>query len=151
MSRFGVGIARLLFGAAALVAVAAAPGCDWLKGSDTTMRVSPFISGLSVSPSAVLCGRQFVISFRYDDPQSDISLLRLTFKHEGDDLQVQDQALWDPSTVDLSVSGRASYGYTLGCDRPGGRWAVTVQLEDQRGHTSNTATTSLTLNSFGTP
>jgi len=151
MSRFRVGTARLLLGVSALAAAAIAPGCDWLKGSDSTVRVSPFVSGLSLSPATVLCDRSFALSFRYDDPQDDISLLRLTLQHEGDDFQVVDQALWDPATVDLSVAGRAGYAFTLGCDRPGGRWTVTVQLEDLRGHTSNTATAEINLTSFVAP
>jgi hypothetical protein len=133
--------------AAALLAFAA--GCDWFKGSETVLRVSPFLSGLSVSPQNVLCAQPFTISFRYDDPQNDLSLMTLVFVRAQDQLTRQEQVLWDGSTgLDLSVVGRASFPFTFDCDTPGGRWSVTVQVEDNRGHLSNALTAEVFLNSF---
>lgn len=115
----------------------AAAGCDWLKSSGTLSRVSPFISSLSFSRSNVLRAQPFEISFNYDDPQDDISLLTVTLQHTTSSAVRRVQVLWDFTALNLLVGGQASYTYSFSEDSPGGRWAVTVQVEDAKGHASN--------------
>lgn len=135
--------------AAALVAAAAlvpAPGCDWLKASDT-MRVSPFLRNLTITPETVQCGRGLTLAFDYDDPQDDIAELVVTFRGPDGTEQAQDLVSWEPpgEGLNLSVSGLASYRRTLECDQPGGRWTAEVTVEDRRSHKSNLLSGSFTF------
>lgn len=139
---------RLVAAALALGALLGAAGCDWLEGSGSGARVSPFLSALSVAPSrGVLCGEEhpFVLSFRYDDPQQDLFQLTVKLKHTLRPDQRESTSAWDE--LDLSVAGRATYKGHLPCGSPTGRWSVTVQAEDARGHLSNELTGIVTLNS----
>jgi hypothetical protein len=128
-------------------ALAVLPGCDWLQGSDSGSRQSPFISALSVQPSSVLCEQEFVVSFRYDDPQGDIASVLVTFQRSGDSSVREESPLW-PTTISRS-SGTASFPFTFPCSSKGGLWTVSVQLRDEREHSSNVITGQIRLNAAG--
>jgi hypothetical protein len=147
MVRFTHRIARPLAALAALGALIAAPGCDWLKGSDNVGRSSPFITSLGVSRSSVLCGTEFSVSFRYDDPQGDIFQAKILLQHEGDASVVDESQLW-PDTISRSA-GTASFPLSFSCGSSGGRYTITVTVEDDLGHTSNELTGSITLSAAG--
>lgn len=138
---------RLMLAGAALLALAATPGCDWLKGSGPGPRSSPVIGSLSIEDAAgVSCGptHAFQISFRYDDPQDDIFQVRLAFTHldrdgKADGSPREEQRLW--TTFDLDTSpGRAITEYFFACGSPTGRWRLEVEAEDLDGHLSNVLT-----------
>jgi len=130
------------------LALLAAPGCDWLKGSGGSSRVSPFLSGLRFSRGAVLCEQAFTIAFDYDDPQDDLSLLTVSLQHATTSRRRSRQVLWDDSgDLNLQSPGRAELSFTFACADPGGRWLVEVQVEDLRGHLSNTLRGEISLTS----
>jgi len=136
-----------LLGVLAIAAVAL-PGCDWLKGSGSGSRVSPFLSSLSFSRPTVLCDQVFQLSFDYDDPQRDVSLLLVSFQHATSATRRDRSVLWeDGGDLDLQTSGRAAYSFSFSCSDPGGAWNVEVQVEDIKGHLSNSLHGSVTLNS----
>jgi len=136
--------------AAALVAGALAvpAGCDWFQGSNSESRRSPFLTGLSISSTSVLCGDKFSISFRYDDPQGDIARARVTFQRTGDTSLREESPVW-PDTISKS-SGTATFPFTFPCaTSQGGLWTIKVQVDDDRGHTSNILTGEIRLNTAG--
>ena len=140
---FSVFVAVLAVGALAVV-----PGCDWLQGSDSGSRLSPFISSLSVSPSSVLCGQKFSVSFRYDDPQGDIANALVKLQRSGDTAAREESPAW-PDGISTS-SGTATFDFTFPCaDSKGGVWSITVQAEDDRGHISNSLSGSIRLTAAG--
>ncbi|MHB8836394.1 MAG: hypothetical protein ACYC9Y_11895 [Candidatus Methylomirabilia bacterium] len=131
-------------------ALAALPGCDWLKGSDPSLRSSPMVSALSIQPSSVLCGGEFSVSFHYEDPQGDIASARVSFRRSGDTSLREETPLW-PETISRS-SGTVSFPFSFTpkpCTGQGGVWTITVQAEDSEGHTSNTLTGQITLVAVG--
>lgn len=137
-------------GFAAVLAVGslvALAGCDWLKASGSAERTSPFVSDLRVSPSSVLCGTNFSVSFRYDDPQGDLALARVTLQRSGDSSVREETQFW-PGTISRS-SGIASFSFSFSCGSKGGVYAVKVQTEDDRGHTSNVLSGEIRLNAAG--
>lgn len=144
-------VRRNVVGILALVLSAVLPACDWFKASDFVERASPFLSGLSINPATVTCDQSFVVSFRYDDPQDDISLLLVTFQLTGSSAIRVDQVLWSAGSagLDLTLAGRARYTTSFPCGTPGGQWHMTVQLEDRGGHTSNILTGTVVLPSAG--
>ncbi len=128
--------------------LAVLPGCDWLQGSGSSARLSPFLSGLSINPSSVLCGKEFQVAFRYDDPQGDIARAQVTFQRSGDSSVREETSVW-PDTISRS-SGTASFPFSFPCDSSkGGTWTIKVLAEDDRGHTSNTLTGQIRLNAAG--
>jgi len=142
---------KLLVVFAATLAVgslAVAPGCNWLSGSDSGSRLSPFISSLIVSPSAVLCGQKFSVSFRYDDPQGDIANALVTLQRSGDTAAREEAPAW-PAGISTS-SGTAKFDFTFPCaDSKGGVWSITVRVQDERGHISNSLTGTVRLTAAG--
>jgi hypothetical protein len=131
----------------AAVSLAAAPGCDWLKASDSGARQSPFLNSLAVRPSSVLCGQTFTVSFRYEDQQGDIARARVTLQREGDSAVREETPPW-PETLSRS-SGTAAFDFSFACDSAGGVWSVKVQVEDEAGHTSNILSSDIRLNAAG--
>lgn len=128
--------------------LAVTSGCDWFQGSGSDTRRSPFLSGLGFSASSVLCGQNFAVSFRYDDPQGDIARVRVTFQLSGDTGLREETPTW-PDTINRS-SGTASFPFTFPCDSSkGGLWTIKVQVEDDQGHTSNTLSGEIRLNAAG--
>ena len=132
----------------ALGSLAALPGCDWLKSSGSTERASPFISGLSISPGAVLCGAGYTVSFDYNDPQGDISGVTIFLALENDAAVHLDVSPTWP-TNQSRASGNVSFPLSFTCGSRGGRYSVTVQLVDDRGHLSNLLTGTVTLSAAG--
>jgi hypothetical protein len=131
-------------------ALAALSGCDWFQGSDPAQRSSPVISSLSIQPSSVLCAQEFLVSFHFEDPQGDITNARVTFKRSGDSVTREETPLW-PSTSSTS-SGTVQFPFSFTprpCTGQGGIWIVTVEAQDERGHTSNKLTGQVTLSSAG--
>jgi hypothetical protein len=127
-----------------------AAGCDWtdwLEASGSEARVSPVIGDLGVNPTSVFCGERnpVQVSFSYSDPQDDIFLVRVTARQEQSDTTVDFTIAW--SDVDLaSAPGRASGTFFFECGVPPvGVYAVTLQVEDERGHLSNELTFDVTL------
>ena len=139
----------------------AGAGCDFFKSSGPEGGVSPFVSDFSVSPSVVTCDRDFVLSFRYADPQDDIEFMRLSYQHE-DGFTFEEEVLWeqgggffgledldlteeelealqDPGVLDLSVPGRATYTtrFECGSGKPVGTYTISVVLVDDNGHESS--------------
>ena len=147
MARLNRGALRVFAGLAALGAAALAPGCDWLKGSGGSQRTSPFLSSLSVNRSSVLCGTEFTVSFRFDDPQGDIYQVLLLLELEGGTAAIDASDIW-PEDISRSA-GTASFPVTFDCEQPGGRWTITVSVEDDLGHKSNELSGSITLNAAG--
>jgi len=126
------------------------PGCDWLQGSGPGQSSSPVVSSLGVSKSSVLCEQEFFVSFRYEDPQGDISKVRVTLQRSGATTAREEAPLW-PDTISRS-SGTASFPFSFTpkpCAGQGGVWTITVQAEDDRGHTSNTLSGQITLVAAG--
>ncbi len=136
-----------------------AGGCDFFKSSGPEGGVSPFVSDLRISHSAVACGRDFTVSFRYQDPQDDIEFMRVTFQHEGGFL-FEVEMLWQTGgdifvdgedlfggSLDLSVPGRAIYTYQFECDtdKPTGSYLVTIILVDDNEHESSPRSDSISL------
>jgi len=148
MNGSGGRLSHAAFGLCVLALVAFGAGCDWFKGSESVLRVAPFLSSLSLSPTTVVCEQPLRISFRYDDPQNDISLMTLAFEHVQDQETVQEAVIWDAAAgLDLTVAGRVSFLFTLSCDNPSGRWDVSIVVEDNRGHVSNSLTGEINLTS----
>ena len=127
--------------------LALAPGCDWLKASDSGTRQSPLLSSLAIRPASVLCGQKFVVSFRYEDQQGDITNARVVFQRAGDATVREEAPLW-PETLSRS-SGTALFDFTFACDSKGGVWSVTVRAEDELGHISNSLSGEIRLNAAG--
>jgi len=126
------------------------PGCDWFHGSDPALRSSPVIESLSIQPSSVLCAEQFLVSFHFEDPQGDISNARVTLQRSGDTAVREETPLW-PETISRS-SGTASFPFSFApkpCTGKGGIWTITVEAEDEKGHTSNMLTGQITLTAPG--
>jgi len=130
-----------------LGSIAMTPGCDWLKSSGSTERSSPFLSSLSVSPTSVLCGTVFNVSFRYDDPQGDISQVQIALQRDEGTESLSEGPIW-PENQDRGA-GVVSFPLSFTCDTPGGRWLVSVEVVDDLGHVSNTLTGQVTLTSAG--
>jgi len=137
----------------AAVSLAALTGCEWFQGSDPVQRSSPMISNLSIQPSSVLCAQEFTVSFHFEDPQGDIAkaqvILELTGAPEPKP-RLEETPLW-PETISRS-SGTASFPFSFTpkpCTDLGGTWTITVQVEDDRGHTSNTLAGQITLTTAG--
>ena len=136
-----------------LVALTTFWGCDFFKSSGPEGGVNPFITDLSITPSAVGCSTPFRISFEYLDPQDDIEEFTVTFTHEQG-FSFQAGGIWEEGivisggTLDLSVPGRATYTYSFLCElnRRSGNYDVTVQLEDRNGHLSNIREDQIHLN-----
>ncbi len=131
----------------AVGSLAAVAGCDWFKASGSSERTSPFLSDLRISPSSVLCGTNFSISFRYDDPQGDIAQARVTLQRTGDSAVREENILW-PETISTSI-GTASFPFSFPCGSKGGIWTVKVRVEDDKSHTSNELTGEIRLNAVG--
>jgi len=124
------------------------PGCNWLKGSDSGSRLSPSLSNLAISPASVLCGEKFSVSFRYDDPQGDIASVHVTFLRSGDTTSRVESPAWPDKTS--KSSGTATFDFSFSCtDDKGGLYSVTVQVDDDRGHTSNSLAGEIRLNAAG--
>jgi hypothetical protein len=141
---------RRLFVLAAVLTLgclSVAPGCNWLQGSDSGSRLSPFLSSLSIGPSSVLCGQKFAVSFKYDDPQGDIAKAVVTFQRSGDTDSREETPAW-PNDISRS-SGTATFDFSFPCDSKGGVWSITVRAEDDRGHVSNSLTGSIRLTAAG--
>lgn len=121
-------------------------GCDWLNGSDTGPRVSPYISDLRVSRFSVFCNQAFTMNFKYEDPQNDIEQLSVEFTQPGG--IVRQTVAW-PNGPDLAIQGadRAIYTYKFVCGegRPTGTWTISLQLQDAQAHLSNTITGTISL------
>lgn len=135
---------------AAMLAVgslAVLPACDWLQGSESGSRQSPFLSNLSVQPSSVLCGQEFTVTFRFDDPQGDIALAQVTLQRTEDAVGREESPPW-PDNVSRS-SGTVSFPFTFTCGSKGGLWAITVRVLDEREHTSNVLSGEIRLNAAG--
>ncbi len=145
-------------------------GCDFFKSSGPEGGVSPFVTNLRISRSSAACDQDFVISFDYQDPQGDIEVMRVNFRHEDGfayelevlfqtggglvpeedvEVDVEDQEDIFGGSLDLSVPGRASYTYHFQCDTglPTGAYTITIQLVDDNGHESNTRSESINLSS----
>jgi hypothetical protein len=134
------------------VAVLGVAGCDFLKGSGGGVRTSPVVSDLRISPASVLCDKPFVVSFEYDDLQDDVTRLIVTFQPDSPEGTPREELVnWVQAdgVLDLSVGGLAKYTSRFGCGEPGGRWEVKVQVEDGKGHTSDTVTGTITLVAAG--
>jgi len=170
-SREGVVVKRRVLAAAVVPAaiVLAFAGCGVFESSGPEGGVSPFVSDFRVSPVSVPCDRDFVLSFRYSDPQGDIEFLRVTYQNEGgftfeeevlweqggglfglEDLGLTDEeleALEEPGLLDLSVPERATYTTRFGCDsgKPRGTYTVTVVLVDDNGHESSPRSDTIRL------
>lgn len=136
-----------------MVALTTFWGCDFFKSSGPEGGVNPFITNLSIRPSAVSCSVPFNISFDYLDPQEDIEELTVIFSHElGFSFEVGvpwvDGISVDGSRLDLSVPGSATYTYAFLCEmnRRSGNYSVTVELEDRNGHLSNVREDVIRLN-----
>jgi hypothetical protein len=155
-----------------ILSALAAAGCDFFKSSGPEGGVSPFISDLRISRTSVPCGRDFVISFQYQDAQNDIEFMRVSFRHE-DGFGFEREVLWQqgggfftgeeeltdeelealeelfPGSLDLGEPGVARYTYHFECDvnLPTGNYTVVVQLIDDNGHESNTRTDTINLTS----
>jgi len=130
--------------------LAVMPGCEWFKGSDPTQRSSPSISSLSIRPSTVLCEQEFLVSFKFEDPQGDISSARVTFQRSGDTAVREETPPW-PQTISRD-SGTVQFPFSFAprpCTGQGGTWTITVKAEDERGNTSNTLTGQIDLTSAG--
>jgi len=130
--------------------LATLPACDWFKASDPALRSSPVISSLSVQPSSVLCAQEFSVSFHFEDPQGDIRNARVRFQRSGDTTVREETPPW-PETFSRS-SGTVSFPFSFGptpCTGQGGTWMVTVEVQDDRDHTSNALTGQITLTSAG--
>lgn len=127
--------------------LAVLPGCDWLQGSEAGSRQSPSLSNLSIQPTSVLCGQDFAVSFRFDDPQGDIALALVSLKRAEDAVGREESRLW-PDAVSKST-GTVSFPFSFICGSKGGAWAITVRVEDDRGHTSNVLTGEVRLNAAG--
>jgi hypothetical protein len=144
-------------------------GCDFFKSSGPEGGVSPFVRDFSVSPSVASSGRNFVLGFRYSDPQDDIEFMRITYQHE-DGFTFEEEVLWeqgggffgldeldlteeelealqDPGNLDLSVPERATYTtrFECGSGKPTGTYTVTVVLVDDNGHESSPRSDTLRL------
>jgi hypothetical protein len=134
---------RLMLCSPALVAglaLVALAGCDYLKGSGTSSRVSPFISGMGVSKASVLCDVDFDVSFDYSDPQNDISQMTVTFFNTGTQTTREVKVNFvDGAPLNLKTGGRAIYTTHFFCSPPdpGGTWTIKVVLDDLKGHLSN--------------
>jgi hypothetical protein len=136
-----------------LIALTTFWGCDFFKSSGPEGGVNPFITNLSITPSAVGCSTPFNIKFDYLDPQEDIEQLIVVFSHELG-FSFEAGGLWNQGEVasggrlDLSVPGTATYTYTFDCalERRSGNYSVTVQLEDRNGHLSNIREDEVRLN-----
>lgn len=122
-------------------------GCDWLSGSGAGSRQSPFLSNLSIQPASVLCGQEFTVSFRFDDPQADVLLAHVNLQRAGDPTVREESPLW-PDGVSRS-SGTVSFPLTFTCGTRGGAWAVTVRVEDERLNSSNVLSGEIRLNAAG--
>jgi len=127
-----------------------AAGCDWtdwLEASGSEARVSPVIGDLGVFPTSVFCGEPnpVQVSFSYSDPQDDIFLVSVSARQEQSDTTVSFTIPW--TDVDLASSpGRAVGSFFFECGGPpAGVYAVTLQVEDERGHLSNELTFDVTL------
>jgi hypothetical protein len=133
-------------GGLSLVLVLAAAGCDWLNGSDTGPRVSPYISDLRISRFSVLCNQAFTMNFKYDDPQKDIDQLILEFTQPAG--VIRQTVAW-PNGPDLTIQGteRAIYTYKFVCGAGNatGTWTISLQLQDEKSHLSNTLTGTISL------
>jgi hypothetical protein len=144
---------RLTAVVAALLAggtLIALPGCDWFQGTESGQRLNPFLSSLSVSPSSVLCGNKFSITFRYDDPQGDIATARISLQLVGGISSREESPVW-PDAQSRS-SGTVTFGdFSFPCDAAtkGGVYTVTVLVTDDRGHQSNLLTGQVRLNAPG--
>ena len=134
--------------------LAALSGCDWFKGSDPSQRSSPVISSLIIQPSSVLCAREFLVSFQFEDPQGDIAKARVTFRPnevpEPKPETREETPLWPEATSRRSGTVSFPFSFTpKPCTGQGGTWIITVEAEDERGNTSNTLTGQITLTSAG--
>ena len=147
---------RVISVVAAVLAVgslAAASGCGWLKGSDPGTRQSPFISSLSIQPSSVLCAKEFLVSFQFEDPQGDIAKARVTFKPSGvpDPKPETREEMRDWPETTSRGRGTVSFPFSFPapCDGKGGIWTITVEAVDERGNSSNTLTGQVNLTAAG--
>jgi hypothetical protein len=159
MKRFGVIAASLA------VTLILGTGCDFFQSSGPEGGVTPFISDLRISRSAVACETDFQLRFQYSDPQDDIEFMRVTFTHENGFVFIHELLFQtnggivlpegaDPpeeeifgGVLDLTVPGRATYTYQFECDAglPRGAWLIGVQLIDDNGHESNVSEVGITL------
>jgi hypothetical protein len=130
-----------------LGALAFLAGCDWLSGSDNVQRNTPFLSDLYLSRSAVLCGREFSVSFRYDDPQGDIARIFFKMRLDGAAEPYMDKELSWRGDINQYTGTFPPFTALFTCGTPGGDYLVTVEVEDDRGHRSNILTGKITLNS----
>ena len=121
-------------------------GCDWLHGSEPGSRQSPNISSLVVNPTSVICANnKFTISLKYDDPQGDIAKILVTFQHSEDKLPREEVFLWPEFQSRSNGTLTREFVNIFTCEDKKGLWTFTVQLEDERGHTSNALSGSITL------
>lgn len=138
-------------GVALLLAVfLGAAGCDWLSGSGSDTRVSPYLSDISISRFSVLCDQSFTVNFQYDDPQDDILQLLVTYTHTTDNVVREDPVDWvTGSRLTFPSGDRAAYSYSFPCGEniSRGKWTVSIQTEDSRGHKSNSLTETINLTS----
>jgi hypothetical protein len=134
--------AVLSLGTLALVA-----GCDWLTGSESVQRNTPFLSDLHISRSAVLCGREFSIAFHYDDPQGDIARIFFKMRLDGAAEPYEDKELPWRDDINQYTGTFPPFTAQFNCGTPGGDYLVTVEVEDDKGHRSNILTGKINLNS----
>ena len=132
----------LAIGSASLV-----PGCDWLSGSENVQRQSPFISDLRLSPAAVFCGKEFMVSFNYDDPQGDIARVLISRRLEGETTATEETEAW-PDNIN-QYTGGVSLPLSFSCDSDGGRYEIRVWAEDDGDHKSNELSGVIFLNKAG--
>ena len=142
-------------------------GCDFFKSSGPEGGVSPFISDLRISRASVPCDVDFRLTFRYQDAQNDVEIMRITFQHEDGFTFVReilfqtDGGIFLPEgadppeedifggVLDLTVPGRATYTFNFECDTglPTGAYLIGVQLIDDNGHESNIEEVAINLTS----
>jgi hypothetical protein len=135
---------------AALVTVAlACQSCSNIFGSSNSNgpRFAPSISSLKLSRTSIFCDINFTLSFAYKDPQGDYDRIELLFSGDTNGGVIQESIGWTDGRVTLTGTGALQILYKFPCDSkyPSGRYAVQVQIVDQKDHVSNALTATLTL------
>ena len=159
MKRIGV------FAGVLAVALLLGAGCSFFESSGPEGGVTPFITDLRISRSAVACDNDFQLRFQHEDPQDDVEFMRIIFTHEDGFVFIREILFQtdggivlpegvDPpeedvfgGVLDLTVPGRATYTFHFECDTdlPRGAWLIGVQLIDDNGHESSVREAGVTL------
>jgi len=124
--------------------LAALTGCDWLSGSDPGSRQSPSVNSLIVKPAAVFCAADFTVSFRFDDPQGDITRARITYLLQGQTVGREESLAWPAATS--TSSGTVTFTSRFACPGDPGVYSVSVLAEDVGGRQSNVLVGEIRLN-----